>query len=166
MRSGQVHTSYGETILPTNSANGGRSRCGYDDGCGGGAPARTARGTGAYRASSASNAGTVGLRGHYVASVVTEGRRGRAGAGNGVGGAPELRWWLRVSEGGHKSEMHARGRSRRLRGAMQGVAARRGWAGQSNGDARPPSAPRGGQALARSATDERRVQFVSRPSSA
>ena len=66
----------------------------------------------------ASNAGTVGLRGHYVASVVTEGRRGRADTGNGVGGAPELRWWLRVSEGGHKSEMHARGRSRRLRGAM------------------------------------------------
>ena len=68
------HTSYDETILPTSSVNGGRSRCGYDDGCGGGAPARTARGTGAYRASSASNAGMVGLRGHYVASVVIEGR--------------------------------------------------------------------------------------------
>ena len=29
---------------------------------------------------------------------------GRAGAGNGVGGAPELRWRLRVSEGGRENE--------------------------------------------------------------
>ena len=50
--------------------------------------------------------------------------------------------------------MKARGRSRRLRDAMQGAVARRGWADQSEGDARPPSAPRGGQALARSATDD------------
>ena len=50
--------------------------------------------------------------------------------------------------------MKAWGRSRRLWDAMQGTAARRGWADQSEGDARPPSAPRGGQALARSATDD------------
>ena len=87
---------------------------------GGGAPARTARGTGAYRASSASNVGSVGLRGRYVASMVTEGRRGRAGVGNGVGGAPELRWRLRVSEGGNRMGNESAGTEQATAGRYAG----------------------------------------------
>ena len=74
---------------------------------------------GAYRASSAGNVGTVGLRGHYVAAVVTEGRRGRAGAGNDVGGAPELRWRLRVSEGGAGKLKMGRGMARAGAGGVK-----------------------------------------------
>ena len=79
---------------------------------------RTARGTEAYRAFLASKAGAVGLCEYDGAAVVMEEQRGRAGVGNGDGGAVRCYGCCGWAKEEAESEMRARGWSGRVRGML------------------------------------------------